>query len=340
MSYTRSFTKEIPVHYSGSVSYPASQDGGTRSYSGTTYETVTVTIHVDTDNFDAGIAKCNNSINQLTGAVVATESAQMVQINNSAQQISKAIINGFFKTVSSEISQQIAELASKIDSTLIHLNKLATRCKEKQQQMESDYHRISSRYSKIFNDLNKELSNRIFEIDRKVFEFSKESSKEVVRSTETAASITVSGTETGKLQAYIGASTAKSHAHGMIGKVYDFLMVQKRLDATLHRNMLDYNTEGTYYTPVMYCLSKGESTECHLYCNSSFPNNPTNEGDIVEQMNSKSWELMSNEEKDTLRDYFNAELAKHFTSSDAHSERVRENILNLFNRNSIKVCKN
>ena len=46
MGYRRSFTKEIPVHYRGSVSYPASQSGGSVSYSGTTYETVHVSVYV------------------------------------------------------------------------------------------------------------------------------------------------------------------------------------------------------------------------------------------------------------------------------------------------------
>ena len=44
MSYSRSFSKTIAIHYSGSVSYPASQSGGSVSYSGTAYEDVVVNI--------------------------------------------------------------------------------------------------------------------------------------------------------------------------------------------------------------------------------------------------------------------------------------------------------
>ena len=171
MSYSRSFSKTIAIHYSGSVSYPASQSGGSVSYSGTAYEDVVVNINVDTDAFDSSVRHCNNSVGALTGAVVATEGAQVASIRQNAIKIGQTIVDGFFSTVRSEISQQITELKNRIDADLIHLNELAKRCVDKQRQMESDYNRISGRYLKIFSDLDNELDNRIHEIDRPVFEF-------------------------------------------------------------------------------------------------------------------------------------------------------------------------
>ncbi|GAB1375052.1 hypothetical protein MASR1M46_19410 [Bacteroidales bacterium] len=70
MSYRRSFHKRIAIHYSGSVSYPASQNGGSVSYSGTEYEDVEVNIDVETTPFDHSIVSCNNTL-ALTGSVVA-----------------------------------------------------------------------------------------------------------------------------------------------------------------------------------------------------------------------------------------------------------------------------
>ena len=166
MSYRRSFHKTIVVHYSGSVSYsyPASQNGGsgTAHYSGTAYEDVQVNIDVETTPFDNSVAHCNNSVNVLTGAVVATEAAQVASIDSNAKKIGSTIVEGFFKTIRSEISQQISELSSRLDATLMHLHKMAKRCVEKQKQMESDYNGVSNRYMKIFDDLNNELANRIY----------------------------------------------------------------------------------------------------------------------------------------------------------------------------------
>ena len=58
MSYSRRYHTQIAVHYSGTVSYPASQSGGTTSYSGTAYEDVTIDVDVDTTRFDAEVSHC------------------------------------------------------------------------------------------------------------------------------------------------------------------------------------------------------------------------------------------------------------------------------------------
>ena len=119
MSYSRSFSKTIAIHYSGSVSYPASQSGGSVSYSGTAYEDVVVNINVDTDAFDSSVRHCNNSVGALTGAVVATEGAQVASIRQNAIKIGQTIVDGFFSTVRSEISQQITELKNRISLSLL-----------------------------------------------------------------------------------------------------------------------------------------------------------------------------------------------------------------------------
>ena len=80
MSYTRRFSKNITVHYSGSVSYGPSQSGGSKSYSGTVTETVYFDVHVDTDPFDEEVHKMKDHVDLLTGSVVATEAAHVASI--------------------------------------------------------------------------------------------------------------------------------------------------------------------------------------------------------------------------------------------------------------------
>ena len=62
MSYNRRFSKTITIRYSGTVSYPASERGGTISYSGTATEVVDVNVHVDTNPFDHSVSNCNGQI--------------------------------------------------------------------------------------------------------------------------------------------------------------------------------------------------------------------------------------------------------------------------------------
>ena len=140
MSYTRNYRERIAVNYSGSVSYryPASQNGGsgTAHYSGTEYEEVDVNINVDTNPFDNSVENCNRNVNLLTGAVVATEAAQIVSIDKNSKKVASTIISGFFGYIRSEISQQIAELSQNIDAQLMHLKELSQSCLAKKKQME------------------------------------------------------------------------------------------------------------------------------------------------------------------------------------------------------------
>lgn len=165
MSYTESFSRTIAVHYSGTVTvnYPASEHGGstTASYSGTAYEQVDVDIHVDTAPFDASVANCNNHVNGLTASVGAMNTAQCIAIRKNADKVSKALIDGFFHTVRTDMGTQKAELEQVINARLLLLRQQTTSLKAIQDTMAEDYARTTARYQKIFNDLNRELSNRI-----------------------------------------------------------------------------------------------------------------------------------------------------------------------------------
>jgi hypothetical protein len=62
MSYTRRYHEVVTKTVS--VSYPASQNGGSTSV--TVSVPVDVNIHVDTLPFDSSINSCNNTVNTLT----------------------------------------------------------------------------------------------------------------------------------------------------------------------------------------------------------------------------------------------------------------------------------
>lgn len=339
MSYRRSFHKRVAVHYSGSVSYPASQHGGSVSYSGTAYEDVTVNIDVETDPFDRSVAGCNTNVGLLTGAVVATESAQIASIHENAKKIGKTIVSGFFNTVKSEISQQMSELSSRIDATLIHLRELSKRCIDKQRQMEVDYNRISSRYLKIFNELNSELENRIIELDRPSFSFKKEGDMTLSRSqgdTTGGASI-IAGVESGDLHKMIGASLLKKQAGDTIHEIDRFLLIQKQLDTLLKRCIMDGDIESSIYAPVCFVETGNPdgSVERRAYHSKSLEG--VGEQKLVAELSPRRWEQhLSKEASERIQSYFNHELSSHYASANQHEERVRNCISRLYNVDNTK----
>lgn len=177
MSYSRTYTGEVPYYgtVSYTYSYPASQHGGSSSgtahYSGTV--PVSVYLYVDTDPFDSSVSTCSRSVQALNGAVVAMNSSQVASIAKSANEVSDHIISGFFNMIGSELSQNIVALASKFKSVFELLTTKSSVVEHQQVVMQDDYSRISNRYNTIFRNLDEELEKRVVALDKNVFELSK-----------------------------------------------------------------------------------------------------------------------------------------------------------------------
>jgi hypothetical protein len=349
MSYSKKYRERIGVPYSGSVrySYPASEKGGsgTAHYSGTAYEDVNVNIEVDTSPFDNSVEQCNTNVNLLTGAVVATEAAQIASIDKNSKKVANTIVSGFFSYIKSEISQQIAELSQGIESQLMHLRELSKAVLDKKRQMESDFMRISGRYAKTFDDLNNELSNRIFELDKHAFVFKKELDNQSVRATnnDLVNTVAVFGKEGSELQIKISVSIAKKRALDTINKARVFLWQQKKLHDTVQQSMLNEQIEAPQYAPVCFIETKADNSQITrgLYAPSyvaAFNENQT-KNTLIEEFTeaTNSWSTITPDYMDSLKLYFNSELNTSYSSADRHSVRVKEMIQKISNLGAIKT---
>ena len=351
MSYSRSFTKRISIPYSGKVSKYVTFDlGGGKTvsrtvemeYSGVAQEDVVVNVGVDTDPFDASVQHCNNTVGLLTGAVVATESAQVASVKSNAMKVGQTIVNGFFKTVRSEISQQIVELSNQIKAILLHLDGLGKRCVEKQRQMETDYHRLSERYLKVFAELDGELKNRVFELDRPAFVFKQLSDQSACRSlgNDLISTAAVSGLENSRLEAMISASVTKKHALEAIRKADVFLERQAFANEQLRHCVLNDDAEGGYYVPVCYLETCGKEDWADKAVFRPDILKGQNGDALVEQLSQCDWDgKPTNEAEERIRLYFNSEVSSHYAASDLHESRVRNCITRLFNRNFTKTVE-
>lgn len=341
MSYTRTVSKTITIHYSGTVSYPASKTGGTRSYSGTATEVVNVNVHVDTNPFDNSVASCNQQVNILTGAVAATEAAQVASVDSNSKRVASTIINGFFKTIGSEISQQINELTNEVESLAMHLVEQTKRCLEKKNQMGVDYQRICQRYIKVFDTLNAELKNRIHEIDLPVFKFRETADAYAQKGSDSdmVSTVVVTGSEEAKLQAHLSSATLKHQASEMLHHASEYLYRQRDMRSTIAHHMFQ-GDEACYYVPLMMTERVGEDgvKSTFLYSPKAITNTIDN-GVVRDQIEHRQWEPVSNAEQERVANYFKAEVGSHFASPTAHDERVRQMMLNLFSKNRIMRVK-
>lgn len=169
MSYTAKFSDRISGTVSGSVSYPASQNGGSTSVTLNWSEPVQIVVNVEDDPFQSSVHSCRTQVDMMTASVVATEAAQIASKAQSSKKVGAAIVDGFNGLIQSEISQQMTELEALMPPKLQELKALVDRCLMLRQQMARDFARIGDRYHRLFSDLDTELERRVRNLDQATF---------------------------------------------------------------------------------------------------------------------------------------------------------------------------
>lgn len=335
MSYTRSFSREVAVHYSGSVSYPASQHGGTVNYSGTAYETVNVNIHIDTNPFDQSVASCNNSVNGLTASVGAMNAAQCLAISVNADKVSKSLIDGFFHTVRTDLSTQRAELEQTVDARLMLLRQQAQMLQQKRKEMEDHYARTSARYQKMFEELNNELAARIHAIDENVFRLVKnvgEQSDRMLHTDLVQTAVTLNK-ENSIAQSRLNVATVKKHALQAIRQAETFLTTKARSEQTMKDSVIEGSGNDSYMMPVCFMETANEHRQMNQQCvlPDEYKSIHDQVAGIVETVFANNSEQMDWLEKQQLQAYLQEEIATNISGDDSHSSRVRVLIKKMFN---------
>ena len=338
MSYRRTYTGYV----SGSVeySYPASERGGTgyAHYQ----EPVYITIDVDTDVFDASVEHCTDAVNALTGAVVATEAAQVESKRRASKQIAASIVKGFFEYVGADLSQKIKELASKCESLFFALMGHKENCLSKSKQMQDDYNRISKRYSKIFEDLDKETVSRIEVLDRPTFQFAETAQNLIDRNsnTELLGISTISANESIKLETVLSCSHVKQQASILLAKANNYLQGTYRL-ANSVRDMLDESqVEEEIMLPVMFVESvlNSDNKETKIIgTDEEFtPSGESIDSQLRSRFMSKDveWDDMKTEDFEKVISYLNADV-----QSGQMEDRTLKTMLGLLNDQAIQTIK-
>ncbi len=338
MSYRRTYTGHI--HYSGTVSYPASENGGTTSYSGS--EPVYITIDVDTNSFDASIDQCNTAVGGLTTAVVATEAAQVESKRQASMKIANSIIKGFFDYVSADLSQKMQELSSQCESMFSALMSYSESCLSKRDQMQDDFNRITKRYAKIFEDLDHETVSRIEVLDRRTFQFADTAQKLVNRAvdSEVLGLATVSADENIRLETVLSCSHVKQQAGTLISKANDYLIGTYRLANSVKGMLTNESDEKDILLPVMYMesvSSSGAMDSRVIGTDRKFaPSGERISSNILSKFMSKNirWGRMSDAELTKVQSYFNSDI-----QNDNIDDRVMKVMHDLMNSNEIQIIK-
>jgi hypothetical protein len=227
---------------------------------------------VDTKPMADEISSVSKHVNVTTGAVVAMKTAVVLAEEKAADHVCTNVNRGFYSLIRSQISQKTAKLQSEVDSHLIQLMQQKKALIAIKGRMDRDYNMIARRYMKLFNGLNTNLKQRVFELDKPTINFAvKEVDKFSNRTKYLTATIPVSQLETLKSSQQILAANLKSKGFHVIGSMRDFLFEMNALKKLTDRILIKdgrYRENATIYIPIAIAEkslnSKDSSVEIKL----------------------------------------------------------------------------
>ncbi len=121
---------------------------------------------VDTTPLAEGLDTIGHNVNAVSTAVVAMQTAVVLSEKEAADKICKSIDSGFFMLLRARLSRRVAEFASTMSSRAASMLETGSAIEHTHQQMQGDFLRIKSRYVKVFDKLDRELDQRVRELDR------------------------------------------------------------------------------------------------------------------------------------------------------------------------------
>ncbi len=125
-----------------------------------------IDCNIDTQPMAQSLNTVSHKVDQTRTAVIAMQAAVISAEQQAAEQVCENVNRGFYTLIQSQISQKVARLRSEVDSHIMNLNQQQKQLLAIRSRMERDYGMICSRYIKLFGTINKNLQQRIFELDK------------------------------------------------------------------------------------------------------------------------------------------------------------------------------
>lgn len=344
MSYTRRYKERITLRDTKSVSF---------SYTGADGNSHTVTknvpvelsedlyfdINVNTNPFDNSVDTCSAKVGNLKKAVITAEAAEVASKATNSIKLGHTLGSGFVQLITSNIEIQVSEERAKAEALLMALKAQSDDLLKKKATMEGDYNRIKQRYTSIFQDLNKELKNRIHALHKETFGLIKQSTQTLFRNTETVlmATALVGHKENTQLQAALYASSIKQKAQQLIQCAYDYISGTIGLSRQIQTCLTyEHATERKVeMVPVLYCETTDEQSGImsELYNNELLKSLQVDKQMLKQNIQSSpfTWKQMDAETTERITSYIEKELVV-YKVNDTHEQRVSNMIRSLWKK--------
>jgi hypothetical protein len=352
MSYSQRFHDSITVHGSKVVSYPKSDSGGSITVSYSETVPLDITVDVETEPFDDSVGNCNNSIDLLTGSVVTMNAAQCAAIQQTGEEVSQTLINGFFGTIRTELSQQLQALDSAIKAGFGLLQEEGKAISDQKRTMETDYNRISSRYITIFQDLDNECYKRIYALDKQAFALAQNIQKKLLFETNanTTAKNLLGIQDESSVKSMLMISRINRLTDGVLKTLQNYINQEKLIADLINSFMVDVSLADklTEYIPVLW-TSRGnienEETDESCFLPEQMPESQKSE--IAEKINAyfsvvsdSKWSVLQENERTVLDKEFKMTAESVFSENkDEKDIRIYNMVMDLWGNSAISSTK-
>jgi hypothetical protein len=291
---------------------------------------------VDTKPMAEEISSVSRHVNVTTGAVVAMQAAVIIAEEKAANHVCNNVNKGFYSLIRSQISQKMAKLQSEVDAHLMQLVQQKNALMSIKGRMQKDYNMISGRYIKLFNGLNSNLKQRVFELDKPTIDFAiKEVDKVSNRTKYLTATIPIGQLESLAASQRIIASNVKFRGLNVIKSMRSFLFemqAQKKLTDQILINDGRYTETATVYIPIVLCECNRDKTDAGFEI--SVPeleldniSKSAIKNTAFAELNQIEWQPKSNPNADVKSEF------SKLISSSVKSQRVKDMSMKLFQSN-------
>jgi hypothetical protein len=297
---------------------------------------------VDTKPMAEEISSVSKHVNVTTGAVVAMTTAVVLAEEKAADHVCSNVNRGFYSLIRSQISQKTAKLQSEVDSHLIQLMQQKKALMAIKGRMNRDYSMIAKRYLKLFNGLNANLKQRVFELDKPTINFAvKEVDQFSNRTKYLTATIPVSQLESLKGSQEMLAANLKLRGYNVIGSMKSFLLemnTQKKLTDRILIKDVNYRDSAVLYIPISISEKSLNNKDfgydvllsnrlLDYYTKSAISNT------VMEKLEQFTWQ-----DETTNTEEIKSEYVK-LVAESPQTNRVKELAMKLFTTNAYQTIK-
>lgn len=209
-------------------------------------------FHIGTEKMADKMDEISVEVGKTRAAVGIMETAVIAQEKSSADQICGRLDVGFYNVVMSQIAQRVANESANSRAIALEMMQQQKSLQNLQNRMTGDYNMISSRYAKLFGNLNQELKNRITSLDKPVIDYCMHYVKQLQnRIYSLVSGVPVLQSESLSAMQAIAGARLKSNAQDLIDAMAVYMKNEQRHSDMQEQLDCGKGQEGIYYVPFI-----------------------------------------------------------------------------------------